>query len=95
MPSTEEPAVSLSTPPSDEPSVECPAEVTTLICDPLSDQVLLRLPGAVVLPVGTLIDLPGDQVGRVASLRLDAVDAARPNLIVQVVRSHRAGSARR
>jgi hypothetical protein len=87
--------VSPSTPLPDEASVECSAEVTTLICDPLNDQILLRLPGAVVLPVGTLIDLPGDQVGRVASLRLNAVDAARPSLIVQVVRSHRAGSARR
>jgi hypothetical protein len=84
--------VSPSTPPAGA-SVECPAEITTLICDPLNDQVLLRLPGAVVLPVDTLINLPGDEIGRVPSLRLDAVEISRPNLAVQVVRSRHVGTA--
>jgi hypothetical protein len=67
--------------------VESTAEITTLIHDPLHDEVLLRLPSAVVLPVGTVVELSDGQIGRVASLRLVAVDATRVHLIVQVIRS--------
>lgn len=61
-----------------------PAEVTTLICDPLRDEVLLRLAGPVVLPPGSLVELAGGQVARVSSLRLNASNADRPELIVHV-----------
>jgi hypothetical protein len=63
------------------------AEITTLVHDPLHDEVLLRLPGAVVLPAGTVVELSDGQIGRVVSLRLVAVDATRVQLIVQVARS--------
>nr|CEL17541.1 hypothetical protein [Kibdelosporangium sp. MJ126-NF4]CTQ91233.1 hypothetical protein [Kibdelosporangium sp. MJ126-NF4] len=72
-------------------SVEVPADVTTLICDPLRGEVLLRLAGPVVLPPGSLVELADGTMARVSSLRLDASNADQPKLIVHVTCSHQRG----
>ncbi len=64
-----------------------PADITTFVVDPLRDKVLLRLTGAVALPVGSMIELPDGSIARVSALRLNASNAKDPTLLVQVTRS--------
>ncbi|RSM85235.1 hypothetical protein DMH04_18265 [Kibdelosporangium aridum] len=66
---------------------DLPVEVTTLICDPLRDDVLLRLAGPVMLPPGSLVELADGTVAGVSSVRLNAADGHHPELIMHVTRS--------
>jgi hypothetical protein len=72
----------------ENPAHPSAADVTTLIHDPLRDEVVLKLAGAVALPPGTVVELPGGHVARVASLRLVTDGTTQAQLIVQIVRSH-------
>ncbi|ONI85361.1 hypothetical protein ALI144C_13820 [Actinosynnema sp. ALI-1.44] len=76
-------------------STEDPVEVTTLVKDPVRDEVLIRLQGAVVLPVGSVVELAGGENARVASIRLAAQDTARAQLVIHVVRSQQAARSER
>jgi hypothetical protein len=68
------------------------AEIITVVQDQQQGEVLFTLPGAVVLPRGTLVQLASGELARVESLRLIAptppADTAR--LVAQVVRTRRA-----
>ncbi|RSM85280.1 hypothetical protein DMH04_18510 [Kibdelosporangium aridum] len=69
--------------------LDVPSAVTTVIHDPLRDEILLRLTGAVMLPPGSLVDLPGGEIARVSAVRLNLCDAHNPTLVVHVTRSYR------
>ena len=62
--------------------------VTTVVHDPLHDEVLLRLAGAVLLPLGSLVELPDGTAATVSAVRLDARDAGNPAVVLQVTRPY-------
>lgn len=62
--------------------------VHTVVHDPLRDEVLLRLAGPVVLPLGSLVELPDGTAATVSAVRLDARDGGKPAVVVQVTRPY-------
>ncbi|UJW31050.1 hypothetical protein L3Q67_38635 [Saccharothrix sp. AJ9571] len=59
--------------------------ITTVIRDQLRGEELVRLPGAVCLPPGSVIDLPDGVIARVTTMRLVVQDAASAELVIQAV----------
>lgn len=66
-----------------------PSAMVTQIRDHFTNEMLLQLPGAVVLPRGTVVELADGDLALVQSLRLIApnADTTTARLVTQVIRS--------